>query len=458
MTAKKIFIKSFGCQMNEYDSNRIVDLMTDSSGYIKTNSAEDADLVILNTCSIRDKAQQKVYSELGRIRTLKEQRPDMKIAVGGCVASQEGSKIIERAPYVDVVFGPQTLHRLPDMLDKCKTCHHSQVDVSFPGVEKFDYMPEPHKNGSAAFISIMEGCSKFCTYCVVPYTRGQELSRPVADVLRDVKSLAEQGVCESTLLGQNVNAYEGELPDGDEIDFAMLLELIAAIDGIERIRFMTSHPTNFTPRLINAYRTIPKIVSHVHLPVQSGSDRVLELMKRGYTTEQYLSIIRGLREARPDICITSDFIVGFPGETEEDFQETLRVVEEARFASAFTFIYSPRPGTPAAEMEQVPHDVVQDRFERLVALQERITEENLKTFEGRDVEVMVTGASGKKDAATHRVTGREKTGVLVHVGVPEGESMPQVGDFVTATVTHAGRHNLIADPNPEAGQTYAVRH
>jgi tRNA-2-methylthio-N6-dimethylallyladenosine synthase len=396
VTAKKIFIKSFGCQMNEYDSNRIVDLMTDSSGYIKTNSAEDADLVILNTCSIRDKAQQKVYSELGRIRTLKEQRPGMKIAVGGCVASQEGSKIIERAPYVDVVFGPQTLHRLPDMLDKCKTCHHSQVDVSFPGIEKFDYMPEPHKNGSAAFISIMEGCSKFCTYCVVPYTRGQELSRPVADVLRDVKSLAEQGVCEITLLGQNVNAYEGELPDGDEIDFAMLLELIAAIDGIERIRFMTSHPTNFTPRLINAYRTIPKIVSHVHLPVQSGSDHVLELMKRGYTTEQYLSIIRGLREARPDICITSDFIVGFPGETEEDFEATMKLIDECRFDASFSFVFSPRPGTPAADMpDSTPQEVKLERLQKLQKVNDAQALRISEAMVGSIQRVLVTGASKK---------------------------------------------------------------
>ena len=438
MTAKKIFIKSFGCQMNEYDSNRIVDLMTDSSGYIKTNSAEDADLVILNTCSIRDKAQQKVYSELGRIRTLKEQRPGMKIAVGGCVASQEGSKIIERAPYVDVVFGPQTLHRLPDMLDKCKTCHHSQVDVSFPGIEKFDYMPEPHKNGSAAFISIMEGCSKFCTYCVVPYTRGQELSRPVADVLRDVKSLAEQGVCEITLLGQNVNAYEGELPDGDEIDFAMLLELIAAIDGIERIRFMTSHPTNFTPRLINAYRTIPKIVSHVHLPVQSGSDHVLELMKRGYTTEQYLSIIRGLREARPDICITSDFIVGFPGETEENFEDTLKLVQDTRFDLLFTFLYSPRTGTPAASYEDnATQQDKQRRFERLLKAQDEIVAEKQAAYQSKKLRLLVDGnAKGSEYPFTARTEGN----LLVCV---RGDDI-KIGEFIEAEIEKTSLRCLFA--------------
>ena len=392
MTAKKIFIKSFGCQMNEYDSNRIVDLMTDSSGYIKTNSAEDADLVILNTCSIRDKAQQKVYSELGRIRTLKEQRPGMKIAVGGCVASQEGSKIIERAPYVDVVFGPQTLHRLPDMLDKCKTCHHSQVDVSFPGIEKFDYMPEPHKNGSAAFISIMEGCSKFCTYCVVPYTRGEEISRPLVDVLVEVAQLADQGVKEVTLLGQNVNAYRGVTPEGDTADFAMLLEYVSEIDGIERIRYTTSHPREFTQRLIDAYTKLPKLVSHVHLPVQAGSDRILTAMKRGYSVLEYKSIIRRLKAARPGIAIATDFIVGFPGETAEDFEKTMRLIDDVGFDASFSFVYSPRPGTPAARLpDETPYSV---KLERLQRLQRKIDDnaaEISRNMLGKIERVLVVG-------------------------------------------------------------------
>ncbi|MDD7442013.1 MAG: tRNA (N6-isopentenyl adenosine(37)-C2)-methylthiotransferase MiaB [Sutterellaceae bacterium] len=396
MTAKRIYIKSFGCQMNEYDSNRIVDLMTDSDGYVRSDTPENADLIVFNTCSVRDKAQQKIYSELGRIRHLKEENPNLRIAVGGCVASQEGKRIIQKAPYVDVVFGPQTLHRLPGMLDRCRKCHHSQVDVSFPGIEKFDYMPEPHKNGAAAFISIMEGCSKFCTYCVVPYTRGEELSRPVADVLAEVKSLARQGVCEITLLGQNVNAYEGTLPDGSPIDFAMLLDLISSIDGIERIRFMTSHPTNFTDRLIDAFRTNPKIVSHVHLPVQSGSNRVLGLMKRGYTVEQYESIIRRLREARPDVCVTSDFIVGFPGETEEDFEETMRLIDRVKFDASFSFVFSPRPGTPAADMkDETPKEVKLARLQRLQRVNDAEAERISGGMVGTIQRVLVTGASRK---------------------------------------------------------------
>ena len=442
--------------MNDYDSGRIADLLNAEMGYERTDVLEEADLVVVNTCSIREKAQEKTFSDLGRIREVKKTRPGMLIAVGGCVASQEGENVIRRAPCVDVVFGPQTLHRLPDMLRARVETGRPQVDVSFPEIEKFDHLPAPKAHGAAAFVSIMEGCSKYCSYCVVPYTRGEEISRPMVDVLMEVAQLADQGVREVTLLGQNVNSFGYGI--GDRYAFSKLLRACGTIDGLERVRFTSPHPAAFTDDVIAAMAETPNIMHQLHFPLQSGSDRILRAMRRSYRSAKFLDILRKIREAMPDAQISTDIIVGFPGETEEDFQKTLRVVEEARFASAFTFIYSPRPGTPAAEMEQVPHDVVQDRFERLVALQERITEENLKTFEGRDVEVMVTGASGKKDAATHRVTGREKTGVLVHVGVPEGEPMPQVGDFVTATITHAGRHNLIADPDPKAGQTYAVRH
>ncbi len=397
VTAKKrIYIKTYGCQMNEYDSARIVDLMTDGSGYEKTETPEDADLVVLNTCSVREKAQQKIYSELGRLRTIKDVRPDMKIAVGGCVATQEGKEIVRRAPYVDVVFGPQTLHRLPYMLERCEKCRRSQVDTSSPGIEKFDYLPAPHIDGAAAFISIMEGCSKFCTYCVVPYTRGEELSRPVAGILEEITHLVSQGVCEITLLGQNVNAYQGTLPDGSEIDFAMLLELIAEIDGIERIRFMTSHPTNFTQRLIDVFRTVPKIVSHVHLPVQSGSDRILGLMKRGYTAAEYLDVIRRLREARPDVCITSDFIVGFPGETEEDFEDTMKMIREVGFDASFSFIYSPRPGTPAATYpDDTPQNVKLARLQALQKENDAEAERISGSMVGSVQRVLVTGQSRK---------------------------------------------------------------
>lgn len=396
VTAKKIYIRTFGCQMNEYDSNRIVDLMTGGNGYVKTPAPDDADLIVINTCSVRDKAQQKVFSELGRLKHLKSGNPDLKIAVGGCVASQEGKAIIEHAPFVDVVFGPQTLHRLPSMLDKCRQCRQSQVDVSFPGIEKFDYLPSPHTDGAAAFVSIMEGCSKFCTYCVVPYTRGQELSRPVLDVVKEVTSLAEQGVKEVTLLGQNVNAYLGALPDGQEIDFAMLLDFIAAIDGIERIRFMTSHPTHFSDRLIDAFRRIPKLAGHVHLPVQSGSDRILKLMKRGYSTDQYLQIIDRLKTARPGISITSDFIVGFPGETEEDFEQTMSLLARCGFDASFSFVFSPRPGTPAASMkDNVPHEVKLKRLQRLQKENDAKAAEISQAMVGTRQRVLVTSMSRK---------------------------------------------------------------
>lgn len=369
---KKLYLRSFGCQMNDYDSARIADLLRDRMGLERTERLEEADVVVLNTCSIREKAQEKVFSDLGRIREAKKLRPGMMIAVGGCVASQEGGKILERAPWVDAVFGPQTMHRLPDMLAARTATGRPQVDVSFPEIEKFDNLPAPEAQGAAAFVSIMEGCSKYCTYCVVPYTRGEEISRPLVDVLVEVAQLADQGVKEVTLLGQNVNAYRGRTPEGDTADFAMLLDYVSEIAGIERIRYTTSHPREFTQRLIDAYARLPKLVSHVHLPVQAGSDRILSAMKRGYTALEYKSIIRRLKAARPGIAIATDFIVGFPGETAEDFEKTMQLIEDVGFDASFSFIYSPRPGTPAARLpDDTPYAV---KLERLQRLQKRIDE------------------------------------------------------------------------------------
>ncbi|KAB7662477.1 tRNA (N6-isopentenyl adenosine(37)-C2)-methylthiotransferase MiaB [Sutterella seckii] len=372
MTAKKLYLRSFGCQMNDYDSGRIADLLEERMGLEKTESLDEADVVILNTCSIREKAQEKVFSDLGRIREAKKCHPGMMIAVGGCVASQEGRKILDRAPWVDVVFGPQTLHRIPELLAEREKTGRAQVDVSFPEIEKFDSLPAPHASGAAAFVSIMEGCSKYCTYCVVPYTRGEEISRPLVDVLVEVAQLADQGVKEVTLLGQNVNAYRGRTPAGDEADFALLLEYVSEIEGIERIRYTTSHPREFTQRLIDAYKKLPKLVSHVHLPVQSGSDRILAAMKRGYTALEYKSIIRRLKATRPGISIATDIIVGFPGETEDDFERTMDLIEDVGFDASFSFVYSPRPGTPAARLpDDTPYSV---KLARLQRLQKRIDE------------------------------------------------------------------------------------
>ena len=372
MTAKKLYLRSFGCQMNDYDSGRIADLLEERMGLEKTESLDEADVVILNTCSIREKAQEKVFSDLGRLREAKKCRPGMMIAVGGCVASQEGKKILDRAPWVDVVFGPQTLHRIPEILAEREKTGRAQVDVSFPEIEKFDSLPAPQASGAAAFVSIMEGCSKYCTYCVVPYTRGEEISRPLVDVLVEVAQLADQGVKEVTLLGQNVNAYRGRTPAGDEADFALLLEYVSEIEGIERIRYTTSHPREFTQRLIDAYKKLPKLVSHVHLPVQSGSDRILAAMKRGYTALEYKSIIRRLKAARPGIAIATDIIVGFPGETEDDFERTMDLIEDVGFDASFSFVYSPRPGTPAARLpDDTPYSV---KLARLQRLQKRIDE------------------------------------------------------------------------------------
>ncbi len=364
----RLYISTFGCQMNEYDSARMADVLRESAGLELTSQAEEADVVLLNTCSVREKAQEKVFSHLGRWRILKREKPGLVIGVGGCVASQEGEGILERAPFVDLVFGPQTIHRLPAMIEAHRTTRAPQVDVSFPEIEKFDRLPEPAASGASAFVSIMEGCSRYCSFCVVPYTRGEEINRPVAQVEGEVASLVAQGVREITLLGQNVNAYRGPAADGTLVDLAGLIRRIAEMDGLERIRFTTSHPLEFSRSLVDAYAEVPKLANYLHLPVQSGSDRILALMKRGYTRLEYKQKIRRLREARPDISLSSDFIVGFPGETEADFQQTLELIADVGFDQSFSFIYSKRPGTPAAALPaEVPHEVKQRRLEALQA-------------------------------------------------------------------------------------------
>src|SRR5882724_2689145 len=365
---KKLFIRTFGCQMNEYDSDKMADLLRAAKGFEITDQPENADLILFNTCSVRERAQEKVFHDLGRVKHLKQARRDLLIGVGGCVASQEGAAIVARAPYVDLVFGPQTLHRLPQMIRARRSSGKPQVDISFPEIEKFDNLPPARVEGCTAFVSIMEGCSKYCSFCVVPYTRGEEVSRPFDDVLTEAAGLAEQGVKEITLLGQNVNAYRGSMSDSEVADLALLLEYLAEVPGIERLRYTTSHPKDFGERLIEAHARIPQLVCHVHLPVQSGSDRVLSAMKRGYTALEYKSIISRLRAARPDAAISSDFIVGFPGETDEDFEQTLQLVEDIGFDSSFSFMYSVRPGTPAASLpSQVPLAIKQARLARLQA-------------------------------------------------------------------------------------------
>jgi len=364
----KVYIRTFGCQMNEYDSAKLADVLRAADGLEPTDDPEQADLILFNTCSVREKAQEKVFSDLGRVRHLKQRKPDVLIGVGGCVASQEGTGIVERAPFVDLVFGPQTLHRLPDMISARRRSGRPQVDVSFPEIEKFDHLPPPRVEGTSAFVSIMEGCSKYCSFCVVPYTRGEEVSRPFDDVLTEIADLTDRGVKEITLLGQNVNAYRGAMADGEVADFALLLEYLAEMPGLERIRYTTSHPKEFTQRLIDAYGNVPQLVNHVHLPVQSGSDRILAAMKRGYTVLEYKSIIRRLRAVRPDICIASDFIVGFPGETDAEFAATMELVADVGFDASFSFVYSKRPGTPAANLpDATPAEVKLARLQRLQA-------------------------------------------------------------------------------------------
>jgi tRNA-2-methylthio-N6-dimethylallyladenosine synthase len=435
---RKFYIRTFGCQMNEYDSDKMADVLRATAGMEPAASAEEADLILFNTCSVREKAQEKVFSDLGRVRQLKRHNPDLLIGVGGCVASQEGAGIVERAPFVDLVFGPQTLHRLPDLIEARRRSGRSQIDVSFPEVEKFDHLPPPRTQGASAFVSIMEGCSKYCSFCVVPYTRGEEVSRPFEDVLTEVAALTDQGVKEITLLGQNVNAYRGTMADGEVADFALLLEYLAEMPGLERLRYTTSHPKEFTQRLIDAYAKVPQLVSHVHLPVQAGSDRVLTAMKRGYTTVEYKSIVRRLRAARPDICIASDFIVGFPGETEEDFAATMRLVQQVGFDASFSFVYSRRPGTPAASLaDDTAQEIKLERLQRLQALLNAQAQAISTAMVGTRQRILVEGAS-KKDPG--ELSGRTENNRVVNFGGPQRLT----GQLIDVTITAALPHSLRA--------------
>jgi len=414
---KSVFIKTYGCQMNEYDSSRMLDLLKASHDIDKTDDINSADILLLNTCSIREKAEDKVYSELGRWRELKEQRPGLIIGVAGCVASQEGDVIRQRAPYVDLVFGPQTLHRLPNMLNELKLNHKTVVDVSFHAIEKFDNLPAPRADGPTAFVSIMEGCSKYCSYCIVPYTRGEEINRNLDDIVLEVSQLAAQGVKEITLLGQNVNAYRGPMHDGQIADLAVLISYINEMDGIERIRFTTSHPMEFSERLIQSYAQTPKLANHLHLPLQSGSDRILNMMKRGHTALEYKSKIRHLRAARPDICISSDFIVGFPGETDADFQATLDLVREINFDLSFSFIYSQRPGTPASNY---PDDVSMEvKKQRLQILQAQLNQQGRLISQNMlhtQQDILIIGPSWDNPKT---LAGRTENNRIVHVSAPD---------------------------------------
>jgi len=436
---KKLFIKTFGCQMNEYDSDKMADVLNVSEGLVRTDTPDDADIILFNTCSVREKAQEKVFSDLGRVRELKQKNPDLVIGVGGCVASQEGAAIIKRAPYVDVVFGPQTLHRLPDLLRERRASGRSQVDISFPEIEKFDHLPPPRVEGSSAFVSIMEGCSKYCSYCVVPYTRGEEVSRRFDDVLTEVAQLADQGVREITLLGQNVNAYRGVMADGEIADFALLIEYIAEFDGIQRIRYVTSHPKEFTQRLIDVYARVPKLVNHLYLPAQHGSDKILAAMKRGYTVLEYKSIIRRLREVRPDIVVSSDFIVGFPGETDADFEALMKLVDDIGYDNSYSFIFSPRPGTPAANLpDDTPHAVKLERLQRL----QKVIADNTRRFSdamvGTVQRVLVEGPS-KRD--TQEMQGRSENNRVVNFdGGPNGIRL--TGQFIDINITASHPYSL----------------
>jgi len=433
--SKKVFIKTFGCQMNEYDSDKMSDVLHAAQGYEPTQDMEEADLILFNTCSVREKAQEKVFSDLGRVKHLKEK--GVLIGVGGCVASQEGAAIIQRAPYVDVVFGPQTLHRLPELLAKRARLNKPQVDISFPEIEKFDHLPPARVEGASAFVSIMEGCSKYCSYCVVPYTRGEEVSRPFDDVLVEVAGLADQGVKEVTLLGQNVNAYRGPMGDTAEIaDFATLLEYVSDIPGIERIRYVTSHPNEFTQSLIDAYAKLPKLVNHLHLPVQHGSDRILMAMKRGYTAMEYKSTIRKLRAIRPDLAMSSDFIVGFPGETEDDFNKMMKLIDDVGYDTSFSFIYSPRPGTPAANLpDDTPHAVKLKRLQQLQAAIDDSVRAISASRLGTVQRVLVEGAARKTPNA---LFGRTECNRAVVFNGPDR----LIGQLVDVRITEAPQRSL----------------
>ncbi|MDR3479209.1 MAG: tRNA (N6-isopentenyl adenosine(37)-C2)-methylthiotransferase MiaB [Burkholderiaceae bacterium] len=439
---KKVFIKTFGCQMNEYDSDKMADVLNASDGMVQTDTLEDADVVLLNTCSVREKAQEKVFSDLGRLRELKLIKPDLMIGVGGCVASQEGAAIIKRAPYVDLVFGPQTLHRLPDMLHLRKSSGHAQVDISFPEIEKFDHLPPAKVDGATAFVSIMEGCSKYCSYCVVPYTRGEEVSRRFEDVLTEIAGLAAQGIKEITLLGQNVNAYRGAMSDGGIADFALLIEFVAEIDGIERIRFVTSHPKEFTQRLIDTYAKVPKLVDHLYLPAQHGSDRILAAMKRGYTALEYKSVLRRLREVRPNIAISSDFIVGFPGETDADFEALMKLIDDIGFDNSFSFVFSPRPGTPAANLaDDTPYEVKLKRLQRLQAVINDNTKRYSDAMVGTVQRILVEGPS-KRDP--QEMQGRSENNRVVNFdGGPNAERL--IGQMLDIRITQSFAFSLRGD-------------
>ena len=436
---RKLYIKTFGCQMNEYDSEKMADVLRAEQGDLQTtDTPDDADIILFNTCSVREKAQEKVFHDLGRVRHLKQINPNLVIGVGGCVASQEGAAIVARAPYVDLVFGPQTLHRLPQMIAARRASGKAQVDISFPEIEKFDALPPASASGTSAFVSIMEGCSKYCSFCVVPYTRGEEVSRPFADVIAEIEGLVKIGVREITLLGQNVNAYRGAIDDGDDepADLALLIEAIAGMSGIDRIRYTTSHPREMTQRLIDAYVCTPKLVSHLHLPVQSGSDRILAAMKRGYTVLEFKSLVKKLKAARPDLSLSSDFIIGFPGETEEDFEKTMRLVEELNFDNSFSFVYSPRPGTPAAEMaDDTPQET---KIRRLMRLQKTIEAQALKISQamvGSTQRVLVEGHA-RKDAS--ELAGRTDNNRVVNFAGNER----LIGHFADVAITAALPHSL----------------
>ncbi len=434
--AQKLYIQTNGCQMNEYDSDKMRDVLQASHGMEMTDVPEDADVLLLNTCSIREKAQEKVFSAVGRWRKIKNKRPDIIIGVGGCVASQEGAAIQKRAPYVDIVFGPQTLHRLPELLNEARTTHQRVVDISFPEIEKFDALPEPRAEGPKAFVSIMEGCSKYCTFCVVPYTRGEEISRPLNDVISEISVLAEQGVREINLLGQNVNAYRGDMDDGDIADFSLLLHYVAAVDGIDRIRFTTSHPAEYTDDIIEAFAEIPELVNHLHLPVQSGSNNILAQMKRGYSRDEYLEIMAKMKAVRPGISLSSDFIIGFPGETDEEFEQTMSLIEQVGFDFSYSFIYSARPGTPAAELaDDISEDVKKRRLKKLKTRLDEMTRDVSSSMVDTVQTVLVEGISKKNPL---QMTGRTENNRVVNF-----TAHPRLaGQFVDVMITEALPNSL----------------
>ena len=439
---KKVFIKTFGCQMNEYDSDKMADVLGASDGLVRTENPDDADVILLNTCSVREKAQEKVFSDLGNIRKLKAANPQLVIGVGGCVASQEGEAIVRRAPFVDVVFGPQTLHRLPQLIELRRSSGRAQVDISFPEIEKFDHLPPARVEGASAYVSIMEGCSKYCSYCVVPYTRGEEVSRRFEDVLTEVAGLAAQGVREITLLGQNVNAFRGEMEGGETADFALLIEYVAAIPGIERIYFVTSHPKEFTQRLIDAYAKVPQLASHLYLPAQHGSDRILNAMKRGYTTLEYKSIIRRVRAVRPDITISSDFIVGFPGETDDDFDAMVKFVTDVGFDNSYSFIFSKRPGTPAANLpDDTPHEVKQRRLAHLQLVIDAQTRRITEAMVGKVERILVEGPAKKGGGELQGRTSTRRQ--VVFLPGEAGESL--IGQLVDVRLVQSLDYSLRGD-------------